>query len=151
MRLALVIVGLAACGGQQSSTTAQISGDTCAVHIDQTSCVAQSGCQWFGLGRPCPADGSYCQSGVCQGPSSSGSGTGSGSASGGAACACPDGGVCFEQIGGPAQQTGGGGDQIMCAVPAAGSGDACARIEGEGTCRDSETVSGLCICDNGIR
>lgn len=146
MRRTLLIL-LAACSGHQSSTTAQVTGDTCAVHVDQTTCLTESGCQWYGLGRPCPTDGSYCQSGVCQGPNA---GSGSGSASGGAACACPDGGVCFEQIGGTAQDMGGTAD-IQCAVPAAGSGDVCARIEGEGTCRDSETVSGLCICDNGIR
>ena len=136
---------LVACGGQQSSTTAQVIGDMCTTHVDEVSCTAETGCQWFGLGRPCPDDGSYCQSGVCQSPNS-----GSGSAGGGAACACPDGGVCFEQIGGPAQMSG-SGEEIMCTTPSAGSGDPCARIEGEGTCRASETVSGLCICDNGIR
>jgi hypothetical protein len=151
MRLAPVLVALAACSSQQSSTTAQVSGDMCAVHVDQTSCMAESGCQWFGLGRPCPTDGSYCQSGVCQAPGSGSGSSGSGSgASGGVGCACSDGGVCFEQIGGPAQMTG-SSPQIMCTVPAAGSGDPCTRIVGEGTCKDSETVSGLCICDNGIR
>ncbi len=34
---------------------------------------------------------------------------------------------------------------------APGTGDPCARITGEGTCSDSATVTGLCVCDNGIR
>jgi hypothetical protein len=57
--------------------------------------------------------------------------------------------VCFEQVGGTVQQ--GSGEEVQCAVPGAGSGDVCARIEGQGTCRPSEAVSGLCVCDNGIR
>jgi len=147
MRLELAALVLAAaCGGHQASSVAQITGDTCAVHVDETTCLGQSGCQWYGLGRPCPADGSYCQSGVCQSPNGGGSTTDSG----GTACACPDSGVCFEQIGGTTQDMGGAYD-IQCAVPAAGSGDACSRIEGQGTCRASEAVSGLCVCDNGIR
>lgn len=63
---------------------------------------------------------------------------------------CPGGGVCFEQVGRTVQQ-GGDVDEIQCTVSGAGSGDACGRIEGEGMCRPSETVSGLCVCDNGIR
>jgi hypothetical protein len=150
MRSALVLVFVIACGGGDDSSksgAAQLSGDACAAHIDQASCVADSPCQWYALGRPCPGDGSYCQSGVCQDPNAGG---GSGSGGAGAACACPDGGVCFEQVGGTVQQ-GSAGEEIQCAVPGAGSGDACARIEGQGTCRPSETVSGLCVCDNGIR
>jgi hypothetical protein len=149
MRTTVVLAFLIACGGDDGgkSGAAQLSGDSCAAHVDQESCVADSPCQWYGLGRPCPADGSYCQSGVCQDP---GAGGGSGSGGAGAACACPDGGVCFEQVGGTVQQ-GSGGDEIQCAVPGSGSGDVCARIEGQGTCQPSETVSGLCVCDNGIR
>ena len=146
MRFALALVAVVGCSGHQASTVAQITGDTCALHVDETTCLGEAGCQWYGLGRPCPADGSYCQSGVCQSPS----GGGGGSAGGGAACACPDGGVCFEQIGGTTQDMGGAYD-VECAAPAAGSGDECARIQGQGTCRASEEVGGLCICDNGIR
>jgi len=40
---------------------------------------------------------------------------------------------------------------IECILPASGSGDPCPRIQGQGMCTDSTTVSGLCICDNGIR
>ena len=56
--------------------------------------------------------------------------------------------MCFEQIGGPAQSAP---PDVGCTVPAAGSADPCARIQGEGTCAPSENVSGLCICDNAIR
>jgi hypothetical protein len=128
-----------------SSTEPVLSGDDCAVHVDQMTCHAESGCMWFGYGRPCPPDGSACPAGVCQGPTSGG-GTGSGS---GTACACPDGGVCFEQIGGPAVPAG--DPEIACTTPAAGDGDPCTRIVGEGTCSDSPTVGGLCVCDNGER
>ena len=67
-----------------------------------------------------------------------------------AACACPNDGVCFEQVGGTAQ-SGGGDPDIQCTTPAAGDGDPCARIRGQGTCNDDPNVSGLCLCDNGIR
>lgn len=82
--------------------------------------------------------------------SKSGSGSGSGSSSTTAACACPNGEVCYEQVGGPAQQAG-TSPTIACILPAAGTGNPCPRIQGEGTCIDSTTVSGLCVCDNGIR
>jgi hypothetical protein len=148
----VIAIGIG-CTSGSGTIDPQVQGDTCAVILDQADCVAQSGCGWFAYGRPCPNDGSYCPSGVCQAVGSgSGTGTGSGSGSsiGSAACACPNGGVCFEQIGGPAQQ-GSAGPTIECATPAAGSGDPCARIQGEGTCRPDDQVSGLCVCDNGIR
>jgi len=146
---ALAATALAGCtdaGGGPGQTSPELSGDPCAVHMDQTACLAEDGCGWYAYGRPCPGDGSYCPAGVCQSTAGSGSGSGSGSA----ACACPDGGVCFEQLGGPAQQ-GGGEPTIACTTPAPGDGDPCLRIEGQGTCSDSPTVSGLCMCDNGIR
>lgn len=128
--------------GQQNAPV--INGDDCAVHSDQTSCLADSGCAWAELGRPCQI-GVPCQSGVCYSP---GSGSGSGSGSGMAGCACPNGGVCYEQIGGPAVQNP---PEVQCTVPAPGSGDPCSRITGQGTCTDSLDVTGLCLCDNGIR
>ena len=153
IRLSLITLLFVACATHSSSTNEPLlQGDTCEIHMDQTNCVAETGCQWFDLGRPCPANGTPCQSGVCQGPGSgSGSGSnGSGVGSGSAACACSNGGVCYEQVGGPAQQ-GGTEPQIECTIPTAGTGDACARITGQGTCSDSTTVFGLCLCDNGIR
>jgi hypothetical protein len=133
--------------GQQNAPV--ISGDECAVHADQPSCVADEECQWFDLGRPCQ-EGMPCQSGVCVSKSGSGSGSGSGHGGGMAGCVCPNGGVCFEQIGGPAQHPG-TGPEVQCTVPTPGSGDPCARITGQGTCTDDSSVSGLCLCDNGIR
>lgn len=147
---------LVACTTSNSSTIDPVlNGDSCAVHTDQQTCAGEPDCNWYALGRPCPDDGSYCQSGVCQGPSGgsgsgSSSGGGGGSASGHAVCACLNGGVCFEQVGGPAQQ-GGTTPQIQCTIPAAGNGDVCTRVVGQGHCSDSANVGGLCICDNGIR
>jgi hypothetical protein len=120
------------------------------VHVDQTTCTADTPCTWYELGRPCPDDGTVCQSGVCSNPAGSGSGGGSGSGSTGAGCACSNGGVCYEQVGGTAQQ-GGTGPEVQCTTPAAGDGDPCGRIAGQGVCSDSTQVTGLCICDNGIR
>jgi hypothetical protein len=69
-------------------------------------------------------------------------------------CSCPNGGVCFEQIGGPAQRAG-DGPAVQCTIPESnggcGSPNACAHLAGEGTCTDSATIAGLCVCDNGIR
>jgi hypothetical protein len=91
-------------------------------------------------------------SGECQSKTTGGSGSGSGSGSSSAGCACTDGGVCFEQIGGTAQQ--GGGPDIQCYGPAAcpgGCGTVCDEIEGQGTCTLDPNVENLCLCDNGIR
>jgi hypothetical protein len=145
--LAVLVFAIGCTSSDSGTSQPQLDGDTCAVHLDQTDCLAQSGCNWYAYGRPCPNDGSYCPAGVCQ---SAGSGSGSGSGSAGAACACSDGGVCFEQLGGPAQQ-GSGASEVGCTTPAPGDGDPCARIEGQGTCSDSDQVSGLCVCDNGVR
>lgn len=142
---------IGACAAQQGSVSPQITGDSCAVHVDDTTCTADSACTWLGTGCGCPANdpSCSCSAGSCV-SKSGGSGAGSGSGSASAACACSDGGVCVEQIGGPAQQSG-TDPQIQCITPAPGSGDPCARIQGEGTCTDSPTVSGLCTCDNGER
>ena len=147
---------LGACATQQSSTSPQITGDTCALHVDATTCNADDACVFLGTGCACPVNDPSCScpAGSCvsksgSGSGSSGSGTvGSGSAS--AACVCPGGDVCYEQIGGPAQMAG-TDPTIACTMPAPGSGDPCARVQGEGTCHDSDSVSGLCVCDNGIR
>ena len=62
-------------------------------------------------------------------------------------CMCSNGGVCFEQIGGPPQSTP---PMIGCAqVP--DQGDRCALIKDQGRCTASTSVTGLCLCDNGIR
>lgn len=140
-------VVLAACSttqnvGQQNAPI--LDGDKCAVHADRDSCAADTGCLWADLGVPCQV-GMPCQSGVCYGQTS---GSGSGSGSAGTGCACPNGGVCFEQIGGPAQMTP---PEVQCTTPDPGTGDPCARIVGEGTCTPSMTVTGLCLCDNGAR
>ena len=140
LSVAFAVVGCMDSGGS-SQQTPQLTGDACAVHMDETACVAESGCSWYAYGRPCPDDGSYCPAGVCQGDTGSGSGSGSGSA----ACACPEGGVCFEQLGGTPQPSG-SDPGIQCTTPAPGDGDPCARIEGQGTCSASPTVGGLCMC-----
>lgn len=149
MKWTFAVALLIGCGGGMSSggDTPRIDGDTCALHLDETSC-RDNTCEWFALGQPCQV-GQPCVSGECQSPTTVGSGsTGSGSTSTG--CACPNGGVCFEQIGGPAMQAG-SGPEVQCTTPTAGDGDACTRIQGEGTCTESAAVTGLCVCDNGER
>ena len=129
---ALVLALLLGCATHKGSTNEPVlSGDPCALHPDEARCTADSACVWAG---------------ACM--SKSGGGAGGGGGSGQASCVCFNGDVCFEQIGGPAMQTE---PQIECAQPAPGSGDPCTRIQNEGTCTDSTTVMGLCICDNGIR
>ncbi len=148
MRAVLAFVLLAGCTTSTSSTQPKLTGDQCAVYTDSQTCNADSDCTWFGTGCACPPNDPSC---TCS-PGACGSKTGNGSSSGsgttGAACACPNGGVCYEQIGGPATMTP---PTIECTTPTAGTGDVCTRITGEGTCTESMTVSGLCLCDNGIR
>ena len=147
LTLALVLV---ACTDHKSTTDDPVlSGDGCAVGSDETSCSAQSGCEWLGTGCACPPNDTSCTCppGYCV---STSGGSGAGSGSGHEACACPGSEVCFEQVGGTAQPQG-SGPTIACILPADGTGDPCARIQGEGTCTDSASVSGLCVCDNGIR
>jgi hypothetical protein len=153
IRTVVAFVVLAGCATHSaSSNEPQLTGDTCALYTDATSCDQNTDCTWFGTGCACPPNdpSCTCSPGACASKTGGGSGSGSGSSTGGAACACPNGEVCFEQVGGPAQQAG-TSPTIECTLPAAGSGDACPRIQGEGTCTDSTTVTGLCLCDNGIR
>jgi hypothetical protein len=151
-RLALAIMFLLGCADHvDTSNTPVLSGDACALHSDSASCAMDSECQWLGTGCACPPNDPtcVCSPGACVSiHGSSGSGSGSGSTS--VACVCPNGEVCYEQVGGPAQPAG-STPQIECTLPASGTGDPCARIEGQGTCIDSTTVTGLCVCDNGIR
>ncbi|MGE5181392.1 MAG: hypothetical protein ACM31C_05000 [Acidobacteriota bacterium] len=150
-RLAALLLFVASCTDHKASTNEPvITGDSCALYTDATSCNADPACMYFGTGCACPPNdpSCTCSPGACGSKSGSGSGSGSGSST--AACACPNGEVCFEQIGGPAQMSG-TSPTIECTLPASGTGDPCPRIQGEGTCTDSTTVSGLCVCDNGIR
>ena len=129
-----------------------LSGDTCEVYNDQQSCDAHSPCTWIATEQPCQVGQPCPGGGACIDPTGTGSGS-SGSGSGGAACACPDGGVCYEQIGGPAQQAGSEPD-IQCYPASACPGSCsnpCDEIVGQGTCTPDPNVSGLCLCDNGIR
>jgi hypothetical protein len=150
MTRAMIVVLLAGCAAHSTTTdNASIHGDVCAVYTTATSCESDSTCSWFGTGCACPPNdpSCVCSPGVCASIDGAGSNAGSGSST--AACACPDGGVCYEQIGGPAEPSN--GPQVECTQPAPGTGDPCARITGQGACQDSTTVSGLCICDNGER
>jgi hypothetical protein len=143
----LVLILLLGCADHKGSTNEPvITGDKCEAYADPTACAADSTCRWYGTGCACPPNdpSCTCSGGVC----ASAEGTGSGSGSAMAACACSNGEVCFEQIGGPAVQSP---PQIDCTLPASGTGDPCPRIQNQGTCMDSTTISGLCICDNGIR
>jgi len=150
MRHLAFVILLAACADKGSSTSNQpvLTGNTCQVHSDATSCDQDPDCAWLATGCACPANDPSCSCppGACESKSGQGSGSGSGTTT--AACACPNGEVCYEQVGGPAMTTS---PTIECILPASGSGDPCPRIQGEGTCTDSTTVSGLCMCDNGIR
>jgi hypothetical protein len=150
-RVVVVMTLFAACAAPSTTTADEpvLSGDACAVYTEAPACQADDACAWFGTGCACPQNdpSCVCSPGVCGAKNSNGSGSGSGSTSAG--CACSAGGVCYEQIGGPATMMM--SPTIECASPTSGSGDPCGRITGQGTCSDSTTVSGLCICDNGIR
>jgi hypothetical protein len=150
-RLAAVAIALVGCATHSPTPDEPaLSGDPCVAFTTATTCQSDAACMWFGTGCACPPNdpSCVCSPGACGSIDGSGSSSGSGSAS--AACACSDGGVCYEQIGGPAEQSD-SGPEIECIVPTPGSGDACTRIADQGTCDDSATVSGLCICDNGER
>jgi hypothetical protein len=149
MRHALVAFALlAGCSESTSTNTPKLTGDQCAVYTNSDTCNADNDCTWYGTGCACPPNdpNCMCSAGACGSKSNPGGGSGSGSTMAG--CACSDGGVCFEQIGGPATMNP---PMIDCTTPAAGSGDPCGRIQGQGACHDSTTVSGLCLCDNGER
>jgi hypothetical protein len=149
---------LAACGAaapsSRSTVSPVLSGDTCALHQDATSCQADSqGCSWYPNTRPCQV-GTPCPAGWCFNAQTTGGGTGGASAS--ASCACPGtaNDMCVEEIGGPAVQ-GQSQPSITCeAVPASCAlPDRCGCISNStlGTCTASPQVTGLCVCDNGIR
>lgn len=150
MRPFIILALLAGCSDSTTSSAPKLTGDTCAVYTDSQACTADADCTWYGTGCACPPNdpSCVCSPGACASKSGSGSSAGSGST--GAGCACPNGGICYEQIGGPAQM-GTPQPDIECTIPSPGTGDPCGRIQGEGTCQDSTTVSGLCLCDNGIR
>jgi hypothetical protein len=151
---------IAACGaassrGSSGNGSPIITGDSCALHEDAATCRADAqGCIWFANTRPCQV-GQPCPAGWCShsqpldgGPSSD-SGV---SASAGCACPGAAGDICVMQIGGTAIQVE---PQITCApMPAiCALPDRCACLAQStfGTCRSSDQVTNLCICDNGIR
>ncbi len=147
---------LVSCGGSpathQTASSPIITGDTCALHQDATSCRADAqGCSWYANTRACQV-GEPCPAGWCSSPQTPGAGGGGVSAS--ASCACPfaGGDLCVEEIGGPALQQP---PSITCeAVPASCTlTDRCGCLSSSslGTCAASLQVMNLCTCDNGIR
>lgn len=137
----LVLVG---CATQtQTSTDPIVVGNTCLVHVDSASCAAATGCTWGAPKFACPGSaGTYCPTGECDGnPVGSVTTT---------QCTCEGGRVCMEQIGGPAQQAG-AGPEVQCVTVGVTEVFSCSLIQGQGTCALDVVVSGLCVCDNGIR
>jgi hypothetical protein len=169
----LFTVGCSTTGTSSSDYT--ITGDECRLYNDVTSCDAHSPCTWIAADAPCQQGSTCLPAGVCVSPDSGGgsgsgsgsgggsgsgsgsgsgggSGSGSGSGSGGGSgsgsatgCACANGGICYEQIGGPAQQAGSEPD-IQCFAASS-----CDGITGQGHCSPDPNVTGLCLCDDGIR
>jgi hypothetical protein len=152
--VSVTVVLVAACGGggSTSSTSSNplVTGDTCALHQDATSCRADTlACLWYANTRPCQV-GQPCPVGWCSKvqPASGGG------VSASAACACPGSGtdVCVEQIGGVAIQVQ---PPITCETISSSCAfsDRCACLTSSsaGTCRASDQVTNLCVCDNGIR
>lgn len=152
---------LASCGatsgnGAGGVAVPAITGDACALHQDQASCLADpGGCSWIASMLPC-APGPSCPAGWCvrSQPLDGGPGVDGGVGGICAGCACPGaaGDVCVEQIGGPAIQVP---PPITCQAlpPGCALPDRCACLA-QGTlerCWSSEQVANLCICDNGIR
>jgi hypothetical protein len=155
----VAVILLAACGGAASTSrnaiTPLLSGDTCALHQDATSCRADTqGCAWYLNTRACQ-DSPPCPAGWCSKPQTVDGGTGAdGGVSASAGCACPGAGgdMCIEEIGGPAISVQ---PSITCeAVPASCTlTDRCGCLSNStlGVCVSSEQVTNLCVCDNGIR
>jgi hypothetical protein len=144
----------AACNstGSNASHDYSVTGDACELHLDEQSCAADTAhdCVWPpACEAPCFVGdgGTICPCGnvTCQRRQTGGSDGGS---SAGAGCACPNGGVCMEQIGGPAIDSN--GLNIECVQACAIATD-CSCITGQGRCGPSPNVTGLCVCDNGIR
>jgi hypothetical protein len=155
LRLPLVLMFLVFTGCDGTHTvgtiTPQVQGDGCAVHPDAPSCAADpdNRCVWTANLRGCPA-GQTCPSGWCTsaGDNSPPSGVM-------ALCACPGALVCVEELGGPpVQGSGGGSPPLRCEPRITGCTPVgpcdCLGPYLDG-CRPSDTVSGLCLCDNGIR
>lgn len=159
---ALVLGLAAACGGGAPTSRAAVSpilsGDTCALHLDAVSCRADVlGCSWYPNTRAC-AVGAPCPPGWCSAPVAADGGTGGtgndGGASASAGCACPGpgGALCVEELGGPAAPAQ---PAITCqAVPAScAAADRCGCLSSAalGACAASPQVTGLCLCDDGLR
>jgi len=163
-RLVLVIIAAgAACGGSTTnvpaggtSSTAIVTGDTCAVHEDATTCRADAqGCSWYLNTRPCQL-GQPCPAGWCYLPQPNGAGSSGVGSTVSAACACSGAAnqVCLQQIGGPAIQ-GSTTPAITCSAPPTNctAADTCTCLA-QGPierCWSSTPVTNLCICDNGVR
>lgn len=154
----VVAVLLVSCGGSpatdQTAASPILTGDTCALHQDATSCRADAqGCSWYPNTRPCQV-GQTCPAGWCSSPQTGEGGGGGVSASAGCACPGAGGDVCVEEIGGPAVQLP-PSPSITCeAIPTACTlADRCACLASAslGTCATSQQVTNLCVCDNGIR
>jgi hypothetical protein len=100
-----------------------------------------------------PGEMTCCDSGWEPGAQCPGNAGGAAGA-GGAAASDPCGGcdtlaakVCVQQLGGP------GPSRFTCATQApCGAADACACIDGQGTCAMPATggTGGFCVCDNGL-
>jgi hypothetical protein len=124
---ALVAAGVlttAGCTGDKpvGRVPAYLSTDDCSLHTEAVSCTADTanGCQWFGLGQPCP-EGVDCPAGVCQAPDpcaahgdldSCSADTANSCTWAGIESLCPSGsacasGFCYRQ----------GGDGCACACP----------------------------------
>jgi hypothetical protein len=153
--IAAVITACSAGNHAGTSGSPVLTGDTCALHEDATTCAADPACAWYPNTRPCVV-GQPCPAGWCHHPVATDGGSGFDGGGISAACACPGSSaeVCMEQIGGPAIQAD-AGPTITCAtIPATCSLlDRCACLA-QGTverCWSSEQVTNLCICDNGIR
>ena len=152
----VALVLLTACGGaapapRGSSASPTLSGDTCALHQDPTTCRADSqGCSWYPNTRACLV-GAPCPAGWC---SRTPIASGGGGVAGSAACACPGGGddACVVEIGGPAVPAP---PPITCQpIPASCAlPERCGCLSGAplGTCASSDQVTNLCVCDDGIR
>ncbi len=155
---ALVVACGAGRGGPSGgiSSSALVTGDTCALHQDAVTCRADpQGCAWYPNTRPCRID-QPCPAGWCY-LQQSGSGApadGGISASAGCACSSGSGDVCMLQVGGTAVQSS-SQPAIACVARPVGCSatDPCSCLA-QGAierCWSSDQVTGLCICDNGIR
>jgi len=166
--------GLTAAGGGPAVPGVPVSTNPCTAHNTSSSCDADTTdhCYWFA--SACPAyrlpdgglpecNGGVCvqeESGSCDGGTSTGGGGASDAGTISAACGCAipmqpgstgaEKYVCVEQVGGPAVQNP---PVITCdPLPVlCNSASLCDCIVGQGACKPSASVSGLCICDNGLR